>query len=234
MARMGPPARPPRELATTRWTHDGQALDCDWLDAIRALQHERRLAHMAAHQRSGEFYTNSRSPSSWRSTRLDLAARTFAFKARGHALPTAKRALDYFPRPSGRPITMRCALCNRQDVATHWYACPALEDEWKAALAPLDRLHALPDDATWTSLQPREHLAQGLVPASLPIKKRRQLASAAVNAAHTVWTARKALWARTTRAREPAAWVCQQHAARSTTTLSRSESTRHTTACWRW
>ena len=228
-----PPVRPPRELATTRWTLNGQPLDRDWLDTIHAHLHDQRLTSMASNQRSGEFYPQCHQPSSWRPAWLDPTARTFAFKARGHALPTAKRALDYFPRPFGRPIALQCALCNAPDTATHWYGCTKLADEWAVALAPLDRLHEL-NSTSWIALQPCEHLAQGLVPASLPIKKRSQLASAAVNAAHTVWTARKALWARVKHAREPAAWVCQQHTARSAGSLSRTDATRRDTACWQW
>lgn len=128
-AHANPPAQPPQELATTHWTLDDQPLDCNWLDAIHTLQHDQCLIHMASHQRSGKFYLHCHSPSSWCSTHLDPTMRTFAFKAHSHALPMAKRVLDYFSRPSNQPITICCALCNRQDVATHWYICPTLNDK---------------------------------------------------------------------------------------------------------
>ena len=140
----------------------GQPLDSDWLDAITdALQHQ-RFERLAITHQSGHFYSATSHPSFWRVHPLHERARTFAFRARGHALATTRRAHLYFESDARLPSTA-CPLCREraQDDAEHWFACSALQNEWDHQLDTV-QANVKPSQGTaqhWRDLMPREHLA---------------------------------------------------------------------------
>ena len=151
-----------------------QRIDADFTDAIQQELLKQHMEDLAASQLvSGQWYTTSINDHS--AHKLPPEERTWAFKTRGHALPSACRACLMFPNGN---ISPKCALCKEaDDTATHWYQCLALQQAWKEELAIADKRAPWKGGKSWFDVADREKLAQGLIPRTAKIEVPRQRAA---------------------------------------------------------
>ena len=198
---------------------DGVPLESDWLEALSAELLDRRMQDLARDRQSGEFFLSTVDPSLWRAAKLPEISRSFVFRARSHALATARRAHLYFPADA-KLVSVTCPLCKagKADTATHWYSCAALTAKWKEEFDKLIlRKHVVPDEAGghWMALAPRENLAWGLLPKQLAGGRGgSRTAAAVVEACRSVWLHRQKLWTDLDRRgapMEPSAWMSRRH-----------------------